>query len=440
MKDYHICLIGLGYVGLPLAVEFAKHFPVVGFDLKKSRIDELNAGHDSTLEVEDKNLQHVLISRQQFSSGISGSGNKNGLFITSGIEDIKNCNIYIVTVPTPVDKNNRPDLTPLVRASETVGKVISNGNIVIYESTVYPGCTEEDCVPVIERTSGMKYNHDFFAGYSPERINPGDKQHTVTTIKKVTSGSTPAIAAEVDTLYKHIITAGTHSAPSIRIAETAKVIENSQRDINIAFMNELSRICAHMGLDTTDVLEAAGTKWNFLNFRPGLVGGHCIGVDPYYMAQKAQEVGYHPEIILAGRRMNDSQGAWIATRVVKLLISRDLPVKSARILMLGITFKENCPDVRNTKVVDVIKELQQFGCNVDLYDPWADPTEVWHEYGLNLLPIDENVSPVAKSYDAFILAVAHEKFRNLDFTSRKKDSVIFDIKSFLPRNIVDARI
>jgi UDP-N-acetyl-D-glucosamine/UDP-N-acetyl-D-galactosamine dehydrogenase len=440
MKDYQICLIGLGYVGLPLAVEFAKHFPVVGFDLKQSRIDELNSGHDSTLEVEDTNLQSVLISRQQFVSGISGAAKKSGLFITSGIEDIKNCNIYIVTVPTPVDKNNRPDLTPLVMASETVGKVISKGNIVIYESTVYPGCTEEDCIPVIERTSGMKYNVDFFAGYSPERINPGDKKHTVTTIKKVTSGSTHSIAADVDELYKRIITAGTHSAPSIRIAETAKVIENSQRDINIAFMNELSRICAHMGLDTTDVLEAAGTKWNFLNFRPGLVGGHCIGVDPYYMAQKAQEVGYHPEIILAGRRMNDSQGAWIATRVVKLLISRDLPVKNAKILMLGITFKENCPDVRNTKVVDVIEELQQFGCQVDLYDPWADPKEVNHEYGLDLLPIVENASPVTKTYDAIILAVAHEKFRDLDFTPRKKGCVIFDIKSFLPRNIVDARI
>jgi UDP-N-acetyl-D-glucosamine/UDP-N-acetyl-D-galactosamine dehydrogenase len=440
MKDNRICLIGLGYVGLPLAVEFAKHAPVVGFDLKQSRIDELNTGHDSTLEVEDTNLQSVLISRQQFLSGMSESGKKYGLFLTSGIEDIKNCNIYIVTVPTPVDKNNRPDLTPLVLASETVGKVISKGDIVIYESTVYPGCTEEDCIPVIERTSGMKYNLDFFAGYSPERINPGDKQHTVTTIKKVTSGSTPAVAAEVDALYKHIITAGTHSAPSIRIAETAKVIENSQRDINIAFMNELSRICAHMGLDTTDVLEAAGTKWNFLNFRPGLVGGHCIGVDPYYMAQKAQEVGYHPEIILAGRRMNDSQGAWIATRIVKLLISRDLPVKKSNILMLGITFKENCPDVRNTKVVDVIKELQQFGCNIYLYDPWANPLEVKHEYGLDLIPVKDNETPVTESYDAIVLAVAHECFRGMDLTPRRKDSVIFDIKSFLPRHLVDARI
>ena len=345
-------MIGLGYVGLPLAVEFAKHYPVIGFDINQQRIDDINTGHDSTLEVEDENLQSVLLQNPPVGKG---------LYLTSKLDEISDCNIYIVTVPTPVDKNNRPDLTPLIKASQSIGKVIKKGDIVIYESTVYPGCTEEDCIPEIEKASGLKMNLDFFGGYSPERINPGDKEHTVTTIHKITSGSTPEIAEEVDQLYKKVIKAGTHKAPSIRVAETAKVIENSQRDINIAFVNELARICSHMNLDTRAVLDAAGTKWNFLKFSPGLVGGHCIGVDPYYLAQKSQEMGYHPEIILAGRRMNDGMGAWIAAQVVKLMINKDVAIKNARVLVLGITFKENCPDIRNTKVLDVVKELETFG-------------------------------------------------------------------------------
>ncbi len=419
-------MIGLGYVGLPLAVEFAKHYPVIGFDINQERINGINQGHDSTLEVEDDNLKSVLTTDKPVDKG---------LYLTSKLDEIRDCNVYIVTVPTPVDKNNRPDLTPLVKASESIGKVIKKGDIVIYESTVYPGCTEEDCVPVIEKASGMKMNVDFFAGYSPERINPGDKQHTVTTIHKITSGSTPEIAEEVDQLYKKVIKAGTHKAPSIMVAETAKVIENSQRDINIAFVNELARICAHMNLDTRAVLDAAGTKWNFLKFSPGLVGGHCIGVDPYYMAQKAQEVGYHPEIILAGRRMNDGMGAWIAAQVVKLMIRKEVIVKHARVLVLGITFKENCPDIRNTKVVDVVKELEQFGCIVDIYDPWANSEEVRHEYGRDIVP-----SYTMSEYNAIVLAVAHDKFRNIDFESRDKDSVLYDIKSILPVEIVDGRL
>lgn len=419
-------MIGLGYVGLPLAVEFAKHYPVIGFDINQERIDGINKGHDSTLEVEDENLQSVLLHEKPVDKGI---------YLTSKLDEIRDCNVYIVTVPTPVDKNNRPDLTPLVKASETIGKVIKKGDIVIYESTVYPGCTEDDCVPVIEKTSGMKLNVDFYAGYSPERINPGDKVHTVTTIHKITSGSTPEVAEEVDQLYKKVIKAGTHKAPSIKVAETAKVIENSQRDINIAFVNELARICAHMNLDTRAVLDAAGTKWNFLKFSPGLVGGHCIGVDPYYMAQKAQEVGYHPEIILAGRRMNDGMGAWIASQVVKLMIKKDITIKNARVLVLGITFKENCPDIRNTKVVDVVKELEQFGCSVDIYDPWANAAEVKHEYGRDIVS-----SYKINDYNAVVLAVAHNEFKSIDFSMRNSDSVLYDIKSILPVAVVDGRL
>jgi UDP-N-acetyl-D-galactosamine dehydrogenase len=419
-------MIGLGYVGLPLAVEFAKHYPVTGFDINQGRINSINSGHDDTLEVEDDNLNSVLTKSKPTSKG---------LYLTSKLDEIRDCNVYIVTVPTPVDKNNRPDLTPLVKASESIGKVIKKGDIVIYESTVYPGCTEDDCIPVIEKASGMKMNVDFYAGYSPERINPGDKEHTVTTIHKITSGSTPEIAEEVDQLYKKVIKAGTHKAPSIKVAETAKVIENSQRDINIAFVNELARICAHMGLDTRSVLDAAGTKWNFLKFSPGLVGGHCIGVDPYYMAQKAQEVGYHPEIILAGRRMNDGMGAWIASQVVKLMIAKDIAVKNAKVLMLGITFKENCPDIRNTKVVDVVKELEQFGCLVDIYDPWANAAEVKHEYGRDIV---SSINP--DDYNAIVLAVAHNKFKTLDFSKRAANTVLYDIKAMLPVEIVDGRL
>ena len=419
-------MIGLGYVGLPLAVEFAKHYPVIGFDINQQRIDDINTGHDSTLEVEDENLQSVLLQNQPL---------EKGLYLTSKLDEISGCNIYIVTVPTPVDKNNRPDLTPLIKASQSIGKVIKKGDIVIYESTVYPGCTEEDCIPEIEKVSGLKMNVDFFGGYSPERINPGDKEHTVTTIHKITSGSTPGIAEEVDQLYKKVIKAGTHKAPSIRVAETAKVIENSQRDINIAFVNELARICAHMNLDTRAVLDAAGTKWNFLKFSPGLVGGHCIGVDPYYLAQKSQEMGYHPEIILAGRRMNDSMGAWIAAQVIKLMIGKDIIVKNARVLVLGITFKENCPDIRNTKVLDVVNELEQFGCKVDIYDPWADSSEVRHEYNRDIVS-----SYTIIDYSAIVLAVAHNEFKHIDYNKRSKTAIFYDIKSIIPLESVDGRL
>lgn len=431
-NDLNLCVIGLGYVGLPLAVEFAKHFPVTGFDIKKDRIKELLSGHDSTLEVEDDNLKSVL-GKEPFSV-------KPSLFITSELDHISKCTIYIITVPTPVDKNNRPDMTPMLKASETVGKVLKKGDIVIYESTVYPGATEDDCVPVIEKVSGMKYNKDFYCGYSPERINPGDKLHTVTTIKKVTSGSTPEVAEIVDQLYNNVIKAGTHKAPSIKVAEAAKVIENSQRDINIAFVNELARICAHMGIDTQDVLEAAATKWNFLNFKPGLVGGHCIGVDPYYLAQKAQEFGYQPEIILAGRRMNDTMGAWVAGQIVKLMIKKNILVNNSRVLVLGITFKENCPDIRNSKVIDVINELKTFGCRVDVYEPWADPAEVKHEYGVEILPVTTNIMDIAKGYNAIVLAVAHDKFKDFKFEGLDKNTIIYDIKAFWPRESVSARL
>jgi len=426
-----IAIIGLGYVGLPLAVEFAKKRPVVGFDIKPERIKELNEGHDPTLEVSDEDLKSVL------NPELGVRNTSSGLLVTNSKVHIQDCQIYIIAVPTPTDKNNRPDLTPLIKASETVGKVLKDGDIVIYESTVYPGATEEDCVPVLERVSGKKMNQHFFVGYSPERINPGDKVHTLTTIKKVTSGSTPEIGLEVDALYREIITAGTHLAPSIKVAEAAKVIENSQRDINIAFVNELSKIFHRMGIDTLEVLEAAGTKWNFLPFRPGLVGGHCIGVDPYYLAQKAQEVGYHPEIILAGRRLNDGMGAYVAGEVVKLMLKAGKPVKGAKALMLGITFKENCPDIRNTRAIDIYRELQTYGVELDIYDPWADASEVKHEYGVEIL----STYPTEAEYSSIILAVAHNEFQQIDMSAHKASgTIIYDVKGILPKEIVSARL
>ena len=421
-----IAVIGLGYVGLPLARLFATKYPTLGFDINKKRISELNSGHDSTLEVEDEVLQAVLMN--QFLD-------KKGLCCTDDLEVLKDCNVYIVTVPTPVDKNNRPDLTPLYKASETVGSVLKKGDIVIYESTVYPGVTEEECVPVLERVSGLQFNVDFFAGYSPERINPGDKEHTVDKILKVTAGSTPEIGLVVDELYKSVITAGTHLAPCIKVAEAAKVIENSQRDINIAFVNELAKIFNLMDIDTHAVLEAAGTKWNFLPFKPGLVGGHCIGVDPYYLAQRAQEFGYHPEIILAGRRLNDSMGEYVASQVVKLMIKKGITVKDSKLLILGITFKENCPDVRNTKIVDVVKALSDYGIRVTIYDPWANPNEVEHEYQLKTI----SELPVQK-FDAVVLGVAHNEFLNLDLNELQKgNSVLYDVKGIL-LTYVDGRL
>ena len=413
-----IAIIGLGYVGLPLAVEFGKKYPVLGFDINKERIGELEKGYDRTLEVDEANLKS--------STNLSFSCVK---------DDLKSCNVFIVTVPTPVDEYKRPDLTPLIKASETVGSALKKGDIVIYESTVYPGCTEEDCVPVLERVSGLKFNEDFFCGYSPERINPGDKEHTVTKILKVTSGSTPETADKVDALYASIITAGTHKASSIKVAEAAKVIENSQRDINIAFVNELSLIFNKMGIDTLDVLAAAGTKWNFLPFRPGLVGGHCIGVDPYYLTFKAESLGYHPEVILAGRRINDNMGAYVAKEVVKLLIKKSHKVDGARTLVLGITFKENCPDIRNSRVIDVISELSDFGCAVEVYDPWADAAEVKHEYGLTL------VEKPSGKYDAVVLAVAHKEFAAIDIDAFKNEnSVVYDIKGTLEKGKADKRL
>lgn len=422
-----IAVIGLGYVGMPLAVEFAKYFPVVGFDINAKRIEELQNHQDHTLEVDTKALKEVIVQSKP---------EEKGLLCSNKLEDIADCNFYIVTVPTPVDKYNRPDLTPLYKASETVGKVLKQGDVVIYESTVYPGVTEEECVPVLEKVSGLKFNKDFYCGYSPERINPGDKQHTVTKIKKVTSGSTPEIADAVDKLYGSIITAGTHKASSIKVAEAAKVIENAQRDINIAFVNELAKIFNRMGIDTHDVLEAAGTKWNFLKFKPGLVGGHCIGVDPYYLAQKAQEVGYNPEIILAGRRMNDGMGGYIANEVVKMMIKRNLTIKNSNILMLGVTFKENCPDVRNTRVVDIIAELRSYDINLTVYDPWANPAEVKHEYGIDTT----NDKPVGK-FDAVVLAVAHDEFIEKDWKSYlNDDGIIYDVKGCLDKALVDHRL
>ncbi len=418
---HKIAVIGLGYVGLPLARLFATKYPVVGFDINQERVKKLNDGHDDTLEVSDALLQSALVKENPFKT------NTNGLLCSADLNDIKDANFYVITVPTPVDKNNRPVLTPLVKASETVGKVLKKGDIVVYESTVYPGATEEDCIPVVEKTSGMKFNVDFFAGYSPERINPGDKEHTVEKILKVTSGSTPEIGKVVDEVYKSVITAGTHLAPTIKVAEAAKVIENSQRDINIAFVNELAKIFNLMDIDTHAVLAAAGTKWNFLPFKPGLVGGHCIGVDPFYLAQKAQEYGYHPEIILAGRRLNDSMGKYVAEQVVKAMIKKNINVNGAEVLLLGITFKENCPDVRNTKIVDVIAALEDFGVKVTIFDPWANPEEVKHEYG-----VTSSQGLPAKKFDAVVLGVAHKEFLNLNIDSLKKENaVVYDVKGVL---------
>jgi len=425
-KEIKIAIIGLGYVGLPLARLFATKYPTVGFDINTERVAELMSGTDATLEVSDAVLQSVLVNTPS---------NENGLFCSTSIEDIKDCNYFIITVPTPVDKNNRPVLTPLVKASETVGAVLKKDDIVVYESTVYPGATEEECIPVLERVSQLVFNKDFYGGYSPERINPGDKEHTVEKILKVTSGSTPEIGLKVDALYKSVITAGTHLAPTIKVAEAAKVIENSQRDINIAFVNELAKIFNLMDINTHDVLEAAGTKWNFLPFKPGLVGGHCIGVDPYYLAQKAQEYGYNPEIILAGRRMNDSMGDYVASQVIKTMIKKDIKIKDAEILILGITFKENCPDVRNTKVVDVIAALKEYNTNVTIYDPWANTAEVKYEYDL------DSVKELPKgTFDAIVLTVAHAEFKNIDLSRLKKENgIIYDVKDILG-NKADAKL
>ena len=424
MRKDKIAIIGLGYVGLPLARLFATKYSVVGFDINTDRISELMYGVDSTLEVDSVTLQSVLVDE---------NSDSNGLFCTNQLDKIKDCNYYIITVPTPVDKNNRPILTPLIKASETVGAVLKKEDVVIYESTVYPGATEEDCIPVLEKVSGLKFNTDFYAGYSPERINPGDKEHTVEKILKVTSGSTPETGLKVDSLYKSVITAGTHLAPTIKVAEAAKVIENSQRDINIAFVNELAKIFNLMDINTYDVLEAAGTKWNFLPFKPGLVGGHCIGVDPYYLAQKAQEFGYNPEIILAGRRMNDSMGEYVASEVVKLMIKKDIKIKGANILVLGITFKENCPDVRNTKVVDVIAALKEYGVTINIYDPWANTDEVKQEY--DLVSVKELPN---EKFDAILLAVSHNEFKEIDFSMFKNDkSVVYDVKNILSDTISD---
>lgn len=421
MSEKKICIIGLGYVGLPLAVEFGKIIETVGFDINRKRLEELRKGVDRTLEVESYQLKNAV-----------------KLKYTSDINDIKECQIFIVTVPTPINEHKQPDLTPVIKGTETVAKILKKGDIIIYESTVYPGCTEEVCVPILENISGLKFNKDFFCGFSPERVNPGDKVHTVTTIKKVTSGSTPEIAEEIDQLYKKIIKAGTHKASCVKVAEAAKVIENSQRDINIAFVNELSLIFERLGIDTLDVLEAAGTKWNFLPFRPGLVGGHCIGVDPYYLTHKAQAVGYNPEVILSGRRINDNMGIYVANKVIKLMIQKNKKIKHSRVLILGITFKENCPDIRNSRVIDVIKELREFGCMVDICDPMADPHEVTEEYGVTLSDFNDCLK---NEYDAVILAVAHEKFKSYDLSYFINNStVIYDIKGFLDRNIVTGRL
>ncbi|MEQ9376709.1 MAG: nucleotide sugar dehydrogenase [Imperialibacter sp.] len=422
-----IGLIGLGYVGLPLAVEFAKQFPTVGFDINLARVKELNQGHDHTLEVSDTDLQKVV--SKELSAG-------KGLLVSASKEDLTSCNVFIITVPTPTDRHNRPVLTPLIKASETVGSVMKPGAVVVYESTVYPGVTEDECVPVLEKASGLSFNKDFFAGYSPERINPGDKEHTVAKILKVTSGSTPEAAEFIDGLYGKVITAGTYKASSMKVAEAAKVIENSQRDINIAFVNELSKIFNKLGIDTHEVLQAAGTKWNFLPFKPGLVGGHCIGVDPYYLAQKAQEVGYHPEIILAGRRLNDSMGGYVASETVKLMVKKSVPVANARCLILGFTFKENCPDVRNTRVIDIIDELKSFHTEPIIFDPQANSAEVMAEYGIDIL----NKLPEGK-FDAVILAVAHKEFAQLDIRSLvTENGVVYDVKGILPKEVIDGRL
>jgi UDP-N-acetyl-D-glucosamine/UDP-N-acetyl-D-galactosamine dehydrogenase len=431
-KHITIVIVGLGYVGLPLAVAFAEKFKTIGFDIDSKRISELKKGHDKTLEVADELLQGVLTNDIK-----DLTINNKGLFVTDEISHIALANIYIVTVPTPTDKNNRPVLTPMLKASEMIGKILKKEDIVIYESTVYPGVTEEECVPVLEKFSRMKFNKDFFAGYSPERINPGDKTHTVTKILKITSGSTPEIADYIDSLYRSIITAGTHKASSIKVAEAAKVIENSQRDINIAFVNELSKIFNLLNIDTQEVLEAAGTKWNFLPFKPGLVGGHCIGVDPFYLAQKAQEIGYHPEIILAGRRINDSMGKHVATETIKLMMQKKINILGSKLLILGFTFKENCPDVRNTRVIDIYNELVLFDIKVDVYDPWANVEDVKHEYGINIETSDNK--PNLEDYDAIILAVAHQEFKTFNIKKTNKQ-VVFDVKSVLNKENIDARL
>ncbi len=419
-----IAIIGLGYVGLPLAIEFGKKYPVLGFDIDATRVAELNNGEDRTLEADLAGMQIAM----------KGSANR-GLAFSSTTDDLKACNIFIVTVPTPIDHFKKPDLTPLLKASEMLAKVLKKGDIVIYESTVYPGCTEEDCVPVLEKTSGLIFNQDFFCGYSPERINPGDKINTLTKIKKVTSGSTPAIAKQVDELYQSIITAGTHLAPSIKVAEASKAIENAQRDVNISFVNELALIFDKIGIDTHDVLAAAGTKWNFLKYQPGLVGGHCIGVDPYYLAHKAESLGYHPQVILSGRRVNDTMGMFVANKVVKLMIGKGIPIKGAKALVLGVTFKENCPDIRNSKVIDIVHELHQFGLQVDVYDPHADAAAVKAEYKIDL------IQKMEQGYDAVILAVSHQEFKNIPYQEiLQKTSVLFDTKAFIDRNIVDGRL
>ncbi|WP_289132035.1 Vi polysaccharide biosynthesis UDP-N-acetylglucosamine C-6 dehydrogenase TviB [uncultured Spongiibacter sp.] len=422
LKDIKLAVIGLGYVGLPLAVEFGKHRNVVGFDINAQRIDALKKGHDTTLEVSDEELAE-----------------SEKLVFSADVATLADCNVYIVTVPTPIDEHKRPDLTPLIKASETIGKTLKKGDIVIYESTVYPGATEEDCVPVLEAVSGLNFNKDFYAGYSPERINPGDKEHRVTTITKVTSGSTPAVAELVDQLYSSIITAGTHKASCIKVAEAAKVIENTQRDLNIALVNELSMIFNKLGIDTQEVLEAAGTKWNFLPFRPGLVGGHCIGVDPYYLTHKAQAIGYNPEVILSGRRINDGMGRFVASQLVKAMLHRCIQVNGARVLVMGLTFKENCPDLRNTRVVDVVKELQDYNITVDVYDPWIDAGESEHEYGIT--PVTQ---PEAESYDGIILAVGHRQFKDMGAKDirglGKPEHVLYDLKYILSKDSVDLRL
>jgi UDP-N-acetyl-D-glucosamine/UDP-N-acetyl-D-galactosamine dehydrogenase len=422
VQDVRLAIIGLGYVGLPLAVEFGKHYPVVGFDINRKRIDALKAGRDDTLEVSTEEMAQAT-----------------GLRYSCDPADLNGCNIYIVTVPTPIDKHKRPDLTPLIKASETIGKALKQGDIVIYESTVYPGATEEDCVPVLEKVSGLTFNKDFYAGYSPERINPGDKEHRVTTIKKVTSGSTPEIADRVDALYASIITAGTHKASSIKVAEAAKVIENTQRDLNIALINELAMIFNKMGIDTLDVLEAAGTKWNFLPFRPGLVGGHCIGVDPYYLTHKAQEIGYHPEVILAGRKTNDGMGRYVASEMIKAMLDKCIQIKGSRVLIMGLTFKENCPDLRNTRVIDVINELKEYHVDVDVYDPWVDSGEAEHEYGI--VPVE---APKSGSYDGIVVAVSHACFKSMSSEDvrafGKKTHVLYDLKHIMKSEHSDLRL
>jgi UDP-N-acetyl-D-galactosamine dehydrogenase len=421
MNSSKIAIIGLGYVGLPLAVEFAKKHQVIGFDINQLRIDELGKGHDRTLEVHNSELKSTTMK------------------FTSRLDEIRDCNIFIVTVPTPIDSHKQPDLIPLIKASETVAKVLKKNDIVIYESTVYPGCTEEDCVPVLEKVSGLKFNKDFFCGYSPERINPGDKDRTVTKILKVTSGSTPETAEKVNSLYASVITAGTYKASSIKVAEAAKVIENSQRDINIAFVNELSLIFNKMNLDTKEVLEAAGTKWNFLNFAPGLVGGHCIGVDPYYLTHKAEALGYHPQVILAGRRINDGMGAYVANQVVKLMIKKGHQILDAKVLVLGLTFKENCPDIRNTRVVDIVSEMKEFGCQVDIFDPWADSKEVKHEYNLDMKTAD--CMNDLKQYSAVILAVSHKQFLETKLNDIKDSKTVFyDLKGLFSKELSDGRL